>query len=89
MGDDEIGGHRIPRGSLAFSIPSVVHRRAALWPNPERFDPGRFMPDRESACQKFFHIPFGGTQNRVRLTGQHRVPPSLACDDGRDVTCGP
>jgi cytochrome P450 len=60
LADDEIGGYHIPKGSLAFVIPFVVHRRPKLWPEPERFDPDRFAPEHESARQKFAYIPFGG-----------------------------
>ena len=60
LGDDEIGGYRVPKGSIAFIIPFVVHRRPALWPDPERFDPDRFTPERESARHRFAYIPFGG-----------------------------
>ena len=60
MADDEIGGYRIPRGSLVFLIPFVVHRRPKLWPDPGRFDPDRFMPEHETARPRFAYIPFGG-----------------------------
>jgi cytochrome P450 len=60
LGDDEIGGYRITRGSLVFVIPFVVHRRPKLWPEPERFDPDRFAPEHESARPRFAYIPFGG-----------------------------
>jgi cytochrome P450 len=60
LGDDEIGGYRIPRGSMVFLIPFVVHRRPNLWPEPDRFDPGRFAPEREAARPRFAYIPFGG-----------------------------
>jgi cytochrome P450 len=59
IGEDEIGGYRVPRGSLVFLIPFVIHRRPKLWPDPERFDPDRFTPDRESARHRFAYIPFG------------------------------
>ena len=58
--DDEIGGYRLRRGWLVFLIPYVVHRRPKLWPDPERFEPGRFTPEQESARPKFAYIPFGG-----------------------------
>jgi cytochrome P450 len=60
LDDDEIGGYRIPKGSLVFLIPFVVHRRPKLWPEPERFDPNRFAPEHESARPRFAYFPFGG-----------------------------
>jgi cytochrome P450 len=60
LADDEIGGYHVPKGSLAFIIPYVVHRRPNLWPDPERFDPARFEPQHEAARPKFAYIPFGG-----------------------------
>jgi cytochrome P450 len=60
LGDDELGGYRIPKGSLVFVIPFVVHRRPKLWPDPDRFDPGRFAPEHESTRPRFAYIPFGG-----------------------------
>ena len=60
VADDEIGGYHIPKGSLAFVIPFVVHRRPKLWPEPERFDPDRFTPEQEAARPRFAYIPFGG-----------------------------
>src|SRR6185503_9220852 len=60
LGDDQIGGYRVPKGSIVVVIPFVVHRRPKLWPDPERFDPDRFAPERESARPRFAYIPFGG-----------------------------
>jgi len=45
---------------LVFLIPFVVHRRPKLWPDPDRFDPGRFAPEHESTRPRFAYIPFGG-----------------------------
>ena len=42
VGDDEIGGYRIPAGLTVFLSPYVTHRRPELWPNPEGFAPERF-----------------------------------------------
>jgi cytochrome P450 len=59
-GDDEIGGYRVPAGSIVFLIPFVVHRRPRLWPDPERFDPGRFTPEAVAERPRFAYFPFGG-----------------------------
>ena len=59
LGDDEIGGYRVPKGSIVFVIPFVVHRRPKLWPDPDRFDPQRFEPEQESTRPRFAYIPFG------------------------------
>jgi cytochrome P450 len=58
--DDELGGYRIPKGSLVFVIPFVIHRRPQLWPDPERFDPDRFAPEHEATRPRFAYLPFGG-----------------------------
>jgi cytochrome P450 len=60
LGDDEIGGFRVPKGSLVFIVPYVVHRRPALWPDPERFDPERFSAAQMAARPRFAYVPFGG-----------------------------
>jgi cytochrome P450 len=60
LGDDEIGGYRIRSGSLVYLVPFVVHRRPKLWPDPDRFEPGRFAHGAESARPRFAYIPFGG-----------------------------
>jgi cytochrome P450 len=64
LGDDEIGGYRVPKGSIVFLIPFVIHRRPKLWPDPDRFDPDRFTPERESVRPRFAYIPFGGGPRR-------------------------
>ena len=60
LADDELGGYHVAKGSIVFVIPFVVHRRPKLWTDPERFDPNRFAPERESARPRFAYIPFGG-----------------------------
>jgi cytochrome P450 len=59
MGDDEVGGYRLPRGWLAFVSPYVLHRLPAYWEDPERFDPERFSPERSASRPKFVYLPFG------------------------------
>lgn len=58
--DDEIDGHRIPKGSFVNISPWVTHRNPTLWPEPERFDPERFRPERAKQRHRFAYFPFGG-----------------------------
>lgn len=51
VADDEIGGYRIPGGSTVFISPYVTHRDPRFWPNPENFDPSRFIAS--GACSAF------------------------------------
>ncbi|OKL56409.1 hypothetical protein UA08_08055 [Talaromyces atroroseus] len=42
--DDEYNGYFIPKGSLVIANGYAIHRDAAVYKNPERFDPDRFIP---------------------------------------------
>ena len=54
--DDEIGGIRIPAGTLVLPYIYGVHHNPAIWSNPETFDPDRFTPEK---CQRTspFRLP--------------------------------
>jgi cytochrome P450 len=83
MADDRLGGFRLPRGWLAFVIPYVLHRLPALWPNPERFDPDRFLPERSVDRPKFVYLPFGAGPrqcigNHFALIEAHLIVATLA-----------
>jgi cytochrome P450 len=41
--EDRIGEFVIPQGAAVIIAPWLVHRHAALWQQPHRFDPGRFL----------------------------------------------
>jgi cytochrome P450 len=56
-GEQQLGGHIIPAGSVVFVSPWVLHRDPRQWPAPERFDPERFADGRE--LPPFAYIPFG------------------------------
>lgn len=52
----EIGGYELPAGTMAAPLVYLAHRREALYPEPERFRPERFLagdPD------PYAFIPFG------------------------------
>jgi cytochrome P450 len=56
-----IGGHDLPAGVIATPCFYLTHRRPDLWPNPERFEPERFIGARPSPYEFF---PFGGGVRR-------------------------
>ena len=60
IADDEIGGFHIPAGTTFSLSPWVTHRRADIWPDPERFDPERFTPERVAERPRFAYFPFSG-----------------------------
>ena len=59
VGDDEVLGHRIPAGSAVLILPWLLHRKPALWEDPDRFDPERFAPERAARRPRFAYMPFG------------------------------
>lgn len=54
----EIDGYRLPVGTVVILCPYATHRRADLWPDPDRFDPDRFTPEAEAARPKHAYVPF-------------------------------
>ena len=62
--DHEVGGYRVPRGSLVLVCQYVMHRDARFFPDPERFDPERWTPEAKAARPQFSYFPFGGGQRR-------------------------
>jgi cytochrome P450 len=60
VADDVLSGHRIPAGSILMFSAYVTQRRPEFWPNPEAFDPERFLPERSEGRPPFAYFPFGG-----------------------------
>ena len=56
----DIGGVRVPAGSVCIVSQWVTHRDARYFPEPELFDPERWRPEAREARPKFSWFPFGG-----------------------------
>jgi cytochrome P450 len=56
--EENFQGHAIPRGSLIYVVPWLLHRHKKLWDRPDHFDPSRFLPDQVKTISKFAYIPF-------------------------------
>jgi cytochrome P450 len=54
----EVGGYRIPAGAIVMMSPWVIQRDPRFWPDPLRFDPGRWTPEAEAARHRFAYFPF-------------------------------
>ncbi|XP_077351455.1 cytochrome P450 26C1 [Festucalex cinctus] len=57
----ELDGYQVPKGwSVMYSIRDT-HETAAVFQDPELFDPDRFGPEREeNRSSRFSYVPFGG-----------------------------
>ncbi|MBT2453992.1 cytochrome P450 [Streptomyces sp. ISL-86] len=57
--DTEIGGTRIAAGTMIMYSPYALHHHARLFPDPERFDPERWLPPRAAEVPRGALLPFG------------------------------
>jgi len=55
-----IGDYEIPARTVMLMSPYVVHRDPRWYPEPEKFDPDRFLPENAAGRPKFSYFPFGG-----------------------------
>ena len=59
LGDDEIGGMKIPAGAMVIPYIYGTHRNLESWSDPERFDPDRFQAAQQKSRHSYSYIPFG------------------------------
>ncbi|ACY13429.1 cytochrome P450 [Haliangium ochraceum] len=57
--DDEIDGHHIAAGTTVAVVTYAIHHHPAIWEQPERFEPERFLPEADAARERCAWIPFG------------------------------
>ena len=55
----QIGGYRIPPGSVLFMCPFVTHRHPKYYKDPEKFDPDRWTPQFREALPRLAYYTFG------------------------------
>lgn len=68
LADGRIAGRVVRKGSIVLVVPWVLHRRKALWENPDAFIPDRFLPG-AARPSRHAYVPFS-VGPRV-CTGQH------------------
>ena len=64
--DVTIAGHVIPAGSIVAYSPYVSHRLPEEWPEPDRFDPERWLPGSPTFHEPapYVYVPFGAGHRR-------------------------
>jgi cytochrome P450 len=58
--DIEVGGYRVPAGTMLVVGRMAVQRDPGLWDAPLKFDPDRFSPENMKKLDRWQYIPFGG-----------------------------
>ncbi|HUF35027.1 MAG TPA: cytochrome P450 [Gemmatimonadales bacterium] len=72
-----IGGRRISAGAAVFLSPFVTQRDPRWWPDPERFDPGRWSEKAARGRPPYAAFPFGAgprTCIGARMARDDRCP---------------
>lgn len=57
--DLDVGGWRAPAGSIVAISPLLLHHDPRWFPEPETFDPDRWLDDRRDAVPRHAYLPFG------------------------------
>lgn len=60
MADNTIGPYAIRKGDVVLVASMAMQRQARWFPDPDRFDPDRWLPEAAAARPKFSYFPFGG-----------------------------
>jgi cytochrome P450 len=76
--DDDISGIPVSAGDTVGISPYLLHRHPEFWPNPEVFDPQRFLPDSASTRPRYAYLPFGGGRRICVGAGLAQMEATLA-----------
>lgn len=59
-------GYLVPKGVELLIHIYDLHRNSDIYPNPEKFDPDRFLPENTTNRHAFAYLPFsGGPRNCI------------------------
>jgi cytochrome P450 len=59
-----VADFKVRKGDMVVVSPYVTQRMPEWFPEPERFDPDRWLPERAAHLHKFAYFPFGGGQRK-------------------------
>jgi cytochrome P450 len=57
--DADFAGWRAPAGTIVAVSPLLMHHDARWFPDPQRFDPARWLDERRDAVPRYAYLPFG------------------------------
>ena len=84
--EEEFQGVRIPKGSLLFVVPWLLHRHRKLWELPDHFIPERFHARK---CGQDFQVRLCAVQHRPAHLRRRDLwrngSPSLHCHAGAEI----
>ena len=75
--DDDLAGIRVGAGDTIGLSPYLLHRHPEFWPNPDEFDPQRFLTDSASARPRAY-LPFGAGRRICVGAGLAQMETTLA-----------
>jgi cytochrome P450 len=58
--DHPVDGYTIPAGSIVITCQYIVHHDPRWFPNPDVFDPDRWLPELVAERPRYSYFPFGG-----------------------------
>jgi cytochrome P450 len=76
--DDDIAGVRVAAGNTVAISPYLLHRHPEFWPNPQGFDPRRFLPGSASTRPRHAFMPFGAGRRICVGAGLAQLEATLA-----------
>ncbi|WP_434382215.1 cytochrome P450 [Melittangium boletus] len=95
MRETVLGGYLLPQGTGIAYSPYLLHRNPSAFPQPDLFDPDRWLPERSKDLAMSNFVPFGGGARRCigEMLGLTEVMLTLATIaskwEVRDVENGP
>ncbi|ORW01090.1 hypothetical protein AWC14_10210 [Mycobacterium kyorinense] len=75
---DNIAGVEVSPGDTVAISPYLLHHHSEFWPNPEGFDPRRFLSEDATKRPRYAFMPFGGGRRICVGTGLAQLEATMA-----------